>query len=102
MILSFGQRAISSSTAKLSDTQPGWARVYLAQGAESMFATVQIAAGDGTAASLTLFIKDAGPSGAFYTNVLTPHGGCLTASATLEPAVPQRVSAATPCMPPTR
>jgi hypothetical protein len=80
----------------------GWARLYLVEGAPAMFATVQIAAGDGTATSLTMFVKDAGPAGAIYTNVLTAHGGCLSASAILEPVVPQHVSAATPCTPPPR
>jgi transcriptional regulator with XRE-family HTH domain len=78
----------------------GWARVYLTDGTPSMFGTVTIAAGDGTAVSLTMFIRDSGPRGAIYTDVLTAHNGCLSASAELEPVVPQRVSAVTACTQP--
>jgi hypothetical protein len=78
----------------------GWARLYLTDGFAAMFATVTIAAGDGTALSLTMFVKDAGPNGAIYTDVLTAHNGCLSASATLEPVVPQRIRAATACTTP--
>jgi transcriptional regulator with XRE-family HTH domain len=78
----------------------GWARAYLYPAAGPLlggtFATIGIAAADGTATSITAKLVNQMPD---YTDVIIPHGGCLSAGVVLAPASPRPDRAATACDP---
>jgi len=77
----------------------GWARLYLypagvAAGMNLMLASVAVTAGDGTSSGFTARLQRQQP---IYTDVITPHDGCLGATATITGRTTTALSAKIPC-----
>jgi len=74
--------------------------VYLTDGVPPVFATVTVTNGDGSGGALKMQLTGTGAGAGIYTDAFGPDGGCLTADATLEPAVAHVLAASTGCLTP--
>jgi hypothetical protein len=76
----------------------GWARAYLYPGGVKTYATilasVEVTSEDGTAAMFAAPLLADVPN---YTDVIQPHGGCLSAVATIGAGTPESIRVTLPC-----